>query len=521
MKQLKTAAAILAGTLVFAVAGCSSAPQANNGAALQRLTVATPQEASSFDPVVSTEVATTEPIRNVFETLLTLNASGDPTPMLAESYTQSPDNMQISFKLRQGVKFHDGSEMTADDVVASMNRWLEYSSPGKASFQDATMEKVSETEVVLKLAKPNSAADLVLAYGESSIPIITKANIAETAGKEPMTQFIGTGPFKYVNWNKGQSLELERFTDYTPAPGPASGLAGDRTASYDKLTFEFTPDTSTEIAGLLSGQYDVALNVPYDNYDQIAANPDIQLETTEKTALPNLYFNKAQGLFSDVKAREALAVGLDRDALLKAGYANSTFYEVANGCMMPSSYAEQWPCDPKNKPGEPNPDRAKELLAEAGYSGQKVRIITSRDSGRAYQVSTVLQQQLKDLGIDAELETYDYATLNQKRAQQDAYELIVINNIAKIEPLQMFYIPPGNPGWTDADVIAPVIDAYQSAPSVEKRREVYTTQMQDWFTTYIPVVNIGSASDVYAVRKGITGIDSSGSTVVFWKAASA
>lgn len=516
MKWNRLAAAASTCAVVMVISACGGS--GDSSGSLEELTVAYPQEASNFDPVISTEVPTTEPMRNVFETLLTQDDKGEPTPMLAESFTQSKDNKQLTFVLRKGVKFHDGSTMDADDVVASMNRWLENSAAAKYSFDGATIEKTSDTEVTMKLKTPNSAAALVLAYGESSIPLITTAENAEAAGSNPMTENIGTGPFKFKAWNKGQNLQLSRFDDYTPVDSEPNGLAGNRTAHFENLTYEFTPDPSTEVSGLQSGKYDVAEVLPYDNYDQLAADSSLSLDLTDKVSMPNLYFNKKEGLFADVKAREALAVGLDRDAILKSAYSDSKFYEAANGCMMPSALSNQWPCADSERPGSADSAKAKQLLADAGYDGEKVRIITSRDAGRAYQASTILQQQLKGLGINAELENFDYATLNSKRTETDAWELIVINNIAKIEPLQQFYIPEDNPGWTEQNALKPIVDDYQSAETVEDQQKVYAEQMQEWFTSYIPVVNLGSAADLYAVKEGIEGVRAVGGSLVLWSA---
>lgn len=516
MKRNRIVSLAMAGAFAIAVSGCGGT--SGSQGTLDELTVAYPQEASNFDPVISTEVPTTEPMRNVFETLLTQNDKGEPTPMLAKSFTQSKDNKRITFTLRDGVKFHDGSVMEVDDVVSSMKRWLENSAAAQYSFKGATFEKTNDTEVVMKLKTPNSAAALVLSYGESSLPLITTAEIAEEAGSKPMTENIGTGPFTFTAWNKGQNLQLSKFDDYTPADGEPSGLAGDRTAGFGKLTYEFTPDPSTEIAGLQSGKYDVAQTLPYDNYDQLASDSGLSLEITDKVSLPNLYFNKKEGLFADVKAREALAIGLDRDAILKSSYSDPKFYEAANGCMMPQALSNQWPCADSERPGAVDPEKAKKLLSEAGYDGQKVRIITSRDAGRAYQASTVLQQQLKGLGVNAELENFDYATLNSKRTEPDAWEIIVINNIAKIEPLQQFYIPEDNPGWTDPKPLAPIVKKYQAAETTADQQRVYSDQMQKWFTSYIPVVNLGSAAELYAVSSDITGVTAVGGSLVLWKA---
>src|SRR5699024_1370433 len=328
MKRTRVIALAVTAALAVAVSGCGGG--GSSPGSLEELTVAYPQEPSNLDPVVSTEVPATEPMRNVFETLITQNEKGERTPMLAESFEQSKDNKEVTFKLRDGVKFHDGSVMDADDVVASMQRWLENSSAAQYSFKDATFEKKSDTEVVLKLKTPNSAASLVLSYGESSIPLITTKENAEAASSTPMKDNIGTGPFTFDAWNKGENLKLERFDDYTPAEGEADGLAGDRTAGFSKLTYEFTPDPSTQIAGLQSGKYDVAETVPYDNYEQLSADSNLVLDQTDKVSLPNLYFNKKEGLFADVDARKALSVGLDREAILKSAYSDKKFYEVAN-----------------------------------------------------------------------------------------------------------------------------------------------------------------------------------------------
>src|SRR5690625_3343579 len=203
--------------------------------------------------------ATRDTAKHIFETLLTTTESFEVEPMLAES-VETDDNKTYTFKLREGVKFHNGKEMTADDVVASMERWLEQSTITGNIFIDATWTAEDDYTVVLELNEPSSLTLDTLASAKQAAAIMPK-EIVEAAGEQGPEEYIGTGPFQFDEWKQDQYLKFTKFEDYQPREEEADGLSGKREALVDEIIFHMVPDTSTRIAGLQTGEYDIALGI--------------------------------------------------------------------------------------------------------------------------------------------------------------------------------------------------------------------------------------------------------------------
>lgn len=482
----------------------------------KRLRVAVSTEPATFDPIISTNVPASEPIRNVFETLVTIDSKNRVKPMLASSYARSADRRQVTFTLRKGVPFHDGRTMRAADVVASMNRWLKFSSAGTFHFPSAKFVKLDEYTVALKTKSPSSTDMLDLAYGSSNLPAIMPADIANRAGAEPVTRYIGTGPFKLRAWEKGQQIVFDRFDQYSARSEPPDGMAGDRSTRLDGLNYVFVPDASTSTLGVESGEYHVAKDLPYDNMDWLQSR-GLDVGITPRTNLPNLYFNKKQGPFAKREARRAVAVGVDRKAIMAAAFTDKRFYGTTTD-FMASSLDNLWDSDVGRKEyAEPDVPAAKRLLKRSGYRGQTVTILTSRDSRPTYYASVVLQSQLKKLGVNSRLSTYDYATMTQRRDDPTAWNLIVVMNFTKLEPTQMTFFRGDFPGWTKDARLDKVMARFRSAPSVSAAQPIYG-DLQRWFVDYVPVVKLGEASDVYASSPDVTGVRALDSTLVLWSA---
>ena len=191
------------------------------------LNIAVAQQAPSLDLHKNSSLIARQMMDGTcWEKLVTLNANGEAVPELCESYEVSEDAKTITFILRKGVKFHDGSEMTADDVVASMNRWINAFSTASAMVGDARFEKVDDYTVKIAADKPILLFPCVIAGAAQPASITT----AEACEKEDsngfMTEYIGTGPYKFVEWPQDQYVKLERFDDYVPYGRRADGRLG-------------------------------------------------------------------------------------------------------------------------------------------------------------------------------------------------------------------------------------------------------------------------------------------------------
>src|SRR5699024_8888723 len=171
------------------------------------LLVALNAQPPTIDPLISTATVSRDVALQIFEPLVTINENLQPEPMLAESYETSEDGKTITFELREGVKFHNGEEMTAEDVVASMERWQEYSSRAKAAFSESTFTADGDYRVLLETTEPNRTALTVLS-SSTQFPAIMPKEIIETADADGVTEFIGTGPFKFEEWKQDQYIRL-------------------------------------------------------------------------------------------------------------------------------------------------------------------------------------------------------------------------------------------------------------------------------------------------------------------------
>lgn len=505
---------ILLITMLF-LWGCSSESATTNDGAQETggvLNIAFPSNPPTLDTHVNTTTVSTLVARNIFESLVTPDENYDIQPMLAESFEEKEDGKTIIFNLREGVTFHNGEEMTATDVVASMNRWMERSGTGLSTFEGASFTEIDEYVVQLEMAEPTSTALIVLAYAGGEFPSIMPASIIEESD-DVITDYIGTGPFQFEEWQQDHQIHLSKYEDYASREEPADGLAGKREALVDDLYIHIVPDSSTRVTGLLSGEYDGAIDIPVDSAEQVSNAADITLESTPRDVF-NLYFNKSEGLFSNKKAREAVAVGVKKEDMLSAAYVSPDFYET-NHHMMLKNQESQWYSDiGKDTYDFQDKELAKELFAEAGYDGETIKIITSRDYDHMYNAAVVLQEQLNDLDVPSEIEVYDWATFSDIRNEPDRWDLTIIANTSKVEPTSLVFMTKEFAGWTDDDALDQLKEKIRRSPSLDEAQSYYD-ELQEWFLDYRPVVKIGDGNLLYGYRDSISPlVDVDG--VILW-----
>ena len=226
---------------------------------------------------MGTATATRDAARPIFETLVTLNSNYEVEPMLAERFEQSEDGLVYTFYLRQGVKFHNGKELKAEDVVASLERWVGKAGRAKNAIGDGKFEILNDYTVQLTLPQPSVGALHVLGATNQFGGIMPK-EIAENAPVEGITEYIGTGPFKFVEWKQDQYIHYEKYKEYQSPEGTPNGLAGKREALVDNLYINFVVDGSTRVAGMTTEQYDIGINMPVDNYEQLKSTKNLKNE---------------------------------------------------------------------------------------------------------------------------------------------------------------------------------------------------------------------------------------------------
>lgn len=469
------------------------------------LNIAVTAQPPIIDPHMTTATAALEIARNVFETLVALNEQYQPTNMLAETIDISDDGLEYTFHLREGVTFHNGKELTAEDVVASMNRWLEKSSDAQAYLSSAVFEEKDKYTVVMTVEEYSTDVLEILA-ARGQFPAIMPKEIIESAEAEGVTEIIGTGPFQYEEWEQDQYIHLSKYSDYKPVDDEPSGLSGRKEALVDHIYFHFVPDTSTRLAGIQTGEYDIADTMPYDYYEQLLEMPDLETHISFDAGTHNLYFNKKEGMMTDKKMRQAINAALDNDAIMLASYANEDLYDLHSSYMNPEQV--NWASDAGSESYNQNDlEKAKKLLKEAGYDEEEITLLTSRDYDYHYNAAVVVKEQLEQLGMVINLEVYDWPTYQEQRDDPEKWDLITIGNGYVSTPSQLLPISSNWIGWADDPKIDDLLKKIRTAPSQEEAK-AYWDELQGFlWNDYVPIVSFGHKSRIITTSNKVKGFE--------------
>ncbi|TXK85947.1 ABC transporter substrate-binding protein [Paenibacillus sp. N3.4] len=518
MKTKSTIIVLLVTMFVFALSGCSSTPndpskatntatysngQTSTGASGGTLKIAYPSIPTTLDPHMSTSGYTAQLAIQIFETLVTLNSKYEVVPNLAQSYDISKDGKTITFALRQGVKFHNGKEMKAEDVVASMQKWQKTSSTAKADLGNSTWEAKDDYSVVLHVESPS----YILMYdiaNPTQFPAIMPKEIIAGADATGVKEYIGTGPFQFKEFKPNEYMLFTKFKEYQPLSTPADGLSGKKEALVDELYFYSVKDSSTAINGLVSGEYDV---VPYVNFDALPQidNAKNVVQIKYSTGITTLVFNKKQGLFANVKARQAVNMALDKKAIMTAVYTGPDFFRLDPGLMQREQSA--WYSDAGKEIYEKHDlGQAKQLLKEAGYNGEEVRILASKDWLPGYNAAIAVQQQLQEIGMKVKLAVMDWSTLLDRRSKPDQWEMFFTTFPSQSTPLQYPFLDSKTnwPGWTNSPEIDKLLTKIKASTSQAEVKATFA-ELQKVFWDEVPVVSTGYSMQVDATSNKVKG----------------
>ena len=374
------------------------------------LIIAELSDASSLDPHGSNDVPSSNIQSNLYETLVNRDANGELVPGLAESWTQV-DELTWEFKLKTGVTFHDGEAFNAEAVKASFDRLLdpEVASPRAFLFEMVTEVKVvDESTVQFVTEYPFSPLLAHLTHNGGSIIspksieedyAAMKADSSVKAGSVIGTNPVGTGPFKFESWTPGTEIKLAKFEEYAGTP-----------VHIDSVTFKVVPESATRVAELQSGFAHIIGAVEPGQVANVNSFDGASVLETASSSLTYLGFNTEKEPFNDPKVRQAISKAIDRPTLIEGiyeGFGIPAISPLAPGIF---GYTEDVTSMAYNI------DEAKALLAEAGYADGFKTTIWTNDNPARQQVAIVLQEELKKLNIQAEIEVMEFGSYLEKTA---------------------------------------------------------------------------------------------------------
>ncbi len=510
--------AALAAVALFGPTRVEAAEQPRAGGVLRvGLTTSPP----TLDFVFSTTVVTRQIGIHVFEGLATFDERYQPVPQLAESWKLSEDEKTYTFQLRKGVKFHSGQEMKAADVKASLERFLAVSPRSKDLKTVREVAATGDYTVQVRLTEPTGAFLPTLAMPIPTVAIMPADAIRDATGtylpggKLDTRQLIGTGPYRIAEWIPDRHVRLVRFPEYArDRSRPASGLGGDRVAYLDEIRFIPVPEKGARVAGLETGEYDFIDGVPYTSYGHLKETPGIVLQILRPETWVMFGFNHTRPPFSDVRARQAVLAALNQEQVMATVVGLKEFYRLDPGLY----FKEQiWhSSEAAELYDQRNPEKARKLLAEAGYKGQEIVILTNSDYDWMLKAATVTQAQLKAIGMNAKLQVYDWPGSLAVRKDMTKWDLAYTGISLRFDPTgHDFMFHSGN---TWMGLKNPEIDrvlaqgARESDP--KKRYEAYR-QLQRLVYSEAPIVKHGDIFGLQAHRAVVKGYQAWYSTR-FW-----
>jgi glutathione transport system substrate-binding protein len=478
--------------LLLALAACNSgdgdgAKEANGNSDGNKdgITVAIEQDFISLDPHDVGDTVSIFGTRSMYEGLVGFNKNMEIEPVLAKDYQVNDDSTEFTFQLRENVKFHDGEPFNAEAVKANFERIMneDLRASRNAQYID-NIEVLNDYEIKFTLSEPFGAM-----LNKFAMILIASPKAFQENPDDFKLNPVGTGAFKFKEWNQGESMVVTKNEDYW----------GDLDTNVQQVTFRPVPENGSRVAMLQTGEADFIYPVPHNNVEDLKNKKGIVIEETPSTIARYVSINTKKEPFDDVKVRKAMNYAINKDAFLKV--VKSGYGEPLSSTM--SSQTQYYSEQPLYKA---DIEKAKKLMKEAGYEDGFSAEIWGNTSSETNTGMQFIQQQLSQIGIDVEVRSMEEATLSDS---------IYTPKNAEDTDLQMWYVswspssgdadgatrsifhneffPPegANTAYYDNQQVSDWIDEANSTGDSKKQKEIYS-QIQETAYDEAPWIFLGS-----------------------------
>lgn len=478
---------LVAALVVTLLSGCGGNSSSGDG---KTLTIANDADAISLDPMGSNDNASSKINLQIYEGLFDISGDGEVIPLLCETYDVKSDTEYV-FHLKKGVKFHNGDEMKASDVVFSLKRACE--SPNVLhlfnTIKPESIKAVDDYTVSIELKEPFAGILNAFMHPGGSIlceKVVKEAEANGGYGQEP----IGTGPFKLDSWSKANAINMSAFEDYH----------GER-AKVDKLIFKIIPEATNRVIELESGGADIAYEIQPIDIKKVEENDDLKLYQALDYGTTYLGFNTQKAPFDNPKVREAISYAIDMPGIIDKVWLGVG--QVATNAVPPTlrySIANEY------KARERDVEKAKKLLEEAGYADGFACELATNERPQRVDMATIIKEQLAEVGIEVTVKVMEWSAYNDhlKNARQDMFEIAWI---ADTPDPDTFLFPcfhssakgeGGNYIYLEDDELDGLLEAGRKELDDSKRAEIYRKaqerihEITAWIPQYNQEITVGA-----------------------------
>jgi peptide/nickel transport system substrate-binding protein len=442
---------------------------------------------ANFDPVWGTQYVVRNAAALVWDTLYGFDDKLVPQRQMVESEEISPDKSVWTFKLREGLKFHDGEPVTSKDVIASLNRWAARDPMG-LGIKAIENELVAVDDRTFKWSLKKPYPKMLLALGKNNAPVafIMPERIAKTDPFKQIGEYVGSGPmsFKKDEWVPGAKAVFEKFGGYVPRSEPASWLAGGKKMLVDRIEWIIMPDAATASAALQNGEVDWWESPITDLVPVLRANKNVRVDIADPLGnIGSFRMNHMYPPFDKQLIRQAVLVAMNQEDYMRSIVGdNDDLWSMLPSFFTPNTplYTDAGGDALKMK----NLDKAKAMLAEAGYKGEPVTCIVAQDQPITKAMGDVTADLLTKMGMKVDFVATDWGTVGARRAVKK---------------------PPSEGGWTKSDAVEADVAAWFDAKDQGEEKvamaKLNTAAMQD--VIYAPT---GFFKSYQAWRSNVSGI---------------
>ena len=499
--------------LSLALAGLGLATATALPAAAATLRVHLNADIRSINPGVNRDDNTDAVVLHVVEGLVAYGEDSAVKPLLAEKVAVSQDGLSYTFTLRKGVKFHNGAELTSADVVWSWNRYMdpktdwrclsEFDGRGRAKVEAVTAP--DPATVVFKLDQPSSLFLANIARTDCAMTAILHKDSLKPDGS--FDKPIGTGPYTFAEWKRGEFIRLTRNEAYASLPGAPDGYTGGKRPLVDEVRFMVIPDGATAKAALLRGDIDIVPDVANAEVKELKQDQRIGLSITQNMGLVGILLQTRDPLLGNVKLRQAIAAALDTEELVAQvtdglGKRNNSIVPAKSsyyGAVQAKGYTHDLAA-------------AKTLLKEAGYKGEPLVMLANKRYPQSFDAAVVSQQMLQAAGINVQIEVLEWAT-QLDRYSKGNYQLQAFPYSARLDPALSFESVTGPKAtqprevWDNPEAQA-LLDKSMVVSDKAERQKLFD-ELHQRFIADVPMVMLYNGIDAGAFGKRVKGYNSS------------
>lgn len=482
------------------------------------LVVALNSDIASLDLMFGSATINRDIMGHVYEFLFTMGEGSLYIPDLAADMQVSEDGRTFTITLRQGVPFHNGKEMTSEDVVASMGRWQRMTQRGSSILADmVSLAAVDPYTVEIAFSEPNGGFLYGIGHYGGLLGImpseIVELHYDEANTETPDSQItdvaeaIGTGPYQVTEWVTDRAVKMVRFENYAAREEPENGRGGKRFAYADEIEFVPVPDPTTRLNGLVAGEYHLAYDLAPAQYEQVVSDPNLVPIIVKPGSKAVGVFNKQKGPFADQKLRQAALAATNPFEVMAGAVDNAEFYATFASLAGPEW--EFWYTEESAEKYETQDvELARQLVSESGYDGTPLRWITTREQDYMYRSALVAQQQWAEAGINVELVVSDWPTVLDNRENPDAFEIFSTGIGFSGDPLGTSAYTPDWPGWTTSEGVTSSYEALIRETDENVRKELWI-ELQRAFYEEVPYIQFGERYTFRASRSDVKGLSGS------------